>query len=284
MSKGFVMLAQNSEYDYVQQASVCAMSILATNPNAKISLITNDTIPEKYIHLFDQIILIPWNETKDTHLNHSVSERWKIYHASPYDETIVLDTDMLVLQDISSWWKFLSNYKIYFPSNVLTYRGATTTGNYYRRAFTANNLPNLYVGLHYFKKCDFAHEFYKWIELVTNNWELFYGQFVQEHYPRYPSMDVTVAIVSKILDCDTEITNSLVKYPTFTHMKPYIQEWQRPSIKWQDKVGVYLSQDLKLTIGNHIQTGVFHYTEKDFISDDIVQRYENYLGVKSVIS
>jgi len=141
-------------------------------------------------------------------------------------------------------------------------------------------LPNLYVGLHYFKKCDKAHEFYKWIELVTNNWELFYGQFVTEHYPKHPSMDVTVAIVSKILNCETEITNTIVKYPSFTHMKSYIQFWQYPYTKWQEKVGVYLTQDLKLTIGNHIQRGVFHYTEKDFVTKNILTRYENYLEEK----
>jgi len=280
MTKGFVMLAQNSEYDYVQQACLCAMSILATNKDAKVSLITNDKVPKKYVNLFDKIIEIPWKEHKDIYLNHAVSERWKIYHASPYEETIVLDTDMLVLQDVSNWWKFFENYNIYFPSTVTTYRGEKVKDKYYRKAFTANNLPNLYVGLHYFKKCDKAHEFYKWIELVTNNWELFYGQFVTEHYPKHPSMDVTVAIVSKILNCETEITNTIVKYPSFTHMKSYIQFWQYPSTKWQEKVGVYLTQDLKLTIGNHIQRGVFHYTEKDFVTKNILTRYENYLEEK----
>lgn len=277
MSKGFVMLAQNSEYDYVKQACLCAMSIHATNADANISLVTNDTVPDKYKHLFDNIIDIPWEEHKDIHLNHAVKERWKIYHASPYEETIVLDTDLLILQDISAWWNFFKNYEIYFPSTVTTYRGKIVTGDYYRRAFTANQLPNLYVALHYFKKSDRAHEFYKWIELVTNNWELFYGQFVKEHYPKHPSMDVTVAIVSKILNCETEITNSIVKYPSFTHMKSYIQDWQHPAIKWQDRVGTYLTQDLKLTIGNHTQRGVFHYTEKDFVTEDILTRYENYL-------
>ena len=34
-SKGFVLIAQNSEYDYVQQACTLAMSIKATN-EAKI--------------------------------------------------------------------------------------------------------------------------------------------------------------------------------------------------------------------------------------------------------
>ena len=61
-SKGFVLIAQNSEYDYVQQACALAMSIQATN-EAKICLITNDKVPSRYEKLFD-IILISVSKTR----------------------------------------------------------------------------------------------------------------------------------------------------------------------------------------------------------------------------
>ena len=48
---------------------------------------------------FDQIIPIPFGDAADDS-EWKVENRWKIYHASPYDETIVMDTDMLVLQNI----------------------------------------------------------------------------------------------------------------------------------------------------------------------------------------
>ena len=277
MSKGFVLLAQNNDYDYVLQSCLCAMSIHATNKNAKVSLITNDKVPTKYKKYFDKIIPIPWTEIKDTSLSKSSTERWKIYHATPYEETIVLDSDMLVLSNIESWWKFLSNYELYFVNNTQTYRGEAVHDTYYRKAFIANSLPNLYTGFHYFKKCDKAHEFYKWVELVVNNWELFYGQYVPKHYPKYCTMDVTNAVVAKILNYDAEITNSKVMYPTFTHMKPHIQNWNTVTERWQDRVGTYLTEDCKLTIGNHLQTGIFHYVEKDFVTEDKLEIYSNFL-------
>ena len=282
MSRGFLMLAQNIDEDYVTQACLCAMSILVTNPDAKISLVTNDEVPKKYKKLFDKIISIPWTEKIGVNNAKSSSERWKLYHATPYDETIVLDTDMLVLQDISGWWKFLNNYDLYFVSNVQTYRNQIVNDTYYRKTFIANNLPNLYTGFHYFKKSDKAHEFYKWVELVVNNWELFYGQYAKQFYPKHCTMDVTNSIVAKILNCEKEITNTTVKYPTFTHMKPLIQGWQTPTEKWQNKVGVYLTDNLKLSIGNFVQQGIFHYTEKDFVTEDILQKYEKVLGVANV--
>lgn len=281
MSKGFVLLAQNSQHDYVEQACLCAMSIKANMPESSVTIVTNDGVPLTYQELFDNIKTIPWTNSTDEQTVFATTERWKLYHVTPYDETIVLDTDMLVLQDISSWWNFLSNYDLYYASNVTTYRGKTVTSDYYRKTFSANNLPNLYNGFHYFKKCEFAHEFYKWLELVTNNWELFYSQYAKEHFPKQCSMDVSAAIVSKILNCEDKITNSKIKYPSFTHMKPYIQEWQHPKSRWQDKVGIYLTSDLKLTIGNHLQQGIFHYTEKDFVTNDIIARYKLALGINN---
>ena len=66
----------------------------------------------------------------------------KLYHVSPYEETIVMDTDMIVLQDPSSWWTFLSNYDLFFTSKVYTYRGEIVKDTYYRKTFIANELPN----------------------------------------------------------------------------------------------------------------------------------------------
>lgn len=277
---GIVVLAQNnSQDDYVEQACLLAMSLEITNPNIPISIITNDDVPLEYKRFFDKIIPIPY-EDDAKNSEWKIENRWKIYHATPYENTIVMDTDMIVLQDISSWVDFLSNYEMYFTSNVYTYRGEKVTNNFYRKVFTENDLPNLYSGLHFFKKSDFAHEFYKWIELVTNNWELFYGQYATEHYPGRFSMDVTVAIVAKILDCDDDITNSIAKFPTFTHMKPMIQNWSKSQPDWQDCVGTYISDNCNVKIGNYQQTGILHYTENSFgKKQNVINIYRKHLNV-----
>lgn len=277
---GIVVLAQNnSTSDYVLQACLLAMSVKVTNASIPISIVTDDIIPNEYVSLFDKIIPIPFGDAA-TSSEWKVENRWKLYHASPYEKTIVMDSDMLILQDITSWIEFLSKYKLYFPSNVYTYRGDKVTSDFYRKTFTANALPNLYVGFHYFEKSDFAHEFYAWLELVTNNWELFYSQYAKEHYPSRCSMDVSVAIVAKILDCDDDVTNKIAKFPTFTHMKPYIQDWDNPQDSWQDCVGTYISDDCSIKLGNYQQTGILHYTEDDFVKrHDVVDVYRRYINV-----
>jgi hypothetical protein len=279
MTVNFTLLAQNSTYDYVKQAYLCALSIRATNPNSKICLVTNDTVDKQYSTVFDDIVNIPWEDSSQA-TQWKVENRWKIYHATPYDRTIVLDTDMLVLENIEHWWNFLKNYKIFFTTSVKTYRGTPVTSVYYRKAFRNHQLPNLYSGFHYFEKSSEAHNFYKWLELVMNNWELFYGQYAGgKYFQKFASVDVSAAIVTKILDCEERIT-SKTTYPCFTHMKTHAQDWTiLTSERWQDKVGVYLDRDLNLKIGNYKQNGVFHYTEKDFVTDDIIKIYERYLNV-----
>ena len=279
-TNNFTMLAQNGDFDYVRQACLAAMSIHATNKNASICLITNDPVPARYKNLFDHIVEIPWGDHAEEE-DWKISNRWKIYHAIPYNETVVIDTDMLILQDISSWFDFLRNYDLFYTSNVLTYRGEVVSKNYYRKAFTKYNLPNLYSGFHWFKKSDQAHEFYTWLEMITNNWQQFYKEFAGgKTYQKVCSMDLSAAISAKIMGIETAITNPKVLYPSFVHMKPKIQNWSNNfADRWQDRVGVYMDTDLQLKIGNYKQNGIFHYTEKDFLNNHIMTIYEQNLGL-----
>ena len=268
------------EVDYLEQACVLAMSIKNTNPDEKISVVTNDDVPSEYVNLFDKIIPIPFADDA-INSDWKIENRWKLYHASPYDETIVMDTDMLVLQNIDTWWNFLSNYELFFTSNVLTYRGDTADTKYYRKTFLDNNLPNLFSGLHYFKKCKFAQEFYHWLEIVVKNWKEFYKAYlIPTSRPEHMSIDVSCAIVAQILDCETKITNKIAKFPSFTHMKPYCQGWKKVQSTWQDQMGVYVSKDGSLKIGNYLQTGILHYTEKDFLEKSpALERFRNLVNV-----
>lgn len=278
MTINFTMMAQNSNVDYVRQAIACAMSIRHTNPDSKICLITNDTVPTKYTSIFDDIVSIPWEDSA-IQSTWKIQNRWKSYHACPYESSIVLDTDMLVLNNISHWWDFLQTKELYFVSKPITYRGELLTSVHYRKAFSNHKLPNVYTGFHYFKKTDTTHIFYKWLELIMNNWELFHGQYAGGGYfQQFLSMDVSVAIAIKILDWEQHVTYNSLSYPTFVHMKTHAQNWKKClTERWQDYVGVYLTDDLELTIGNHKQSGIFHYTEDDFLTTDIFEKYERIL-------
>lgn len=279
MSRGILVIAQNTvNINYVEQACLLAISLKIVDPTESISIVTDDVIPDCYTSLFDNIIPIPWFD-EAYQQEWKIANRWKLYHVTPYNETIVLDTDMLIMEKISKYWNFLSNYELYFVNNVLTYRNTKITNDFYRKTFTANNLPNLYSGFHYFKKCNFAHEFYTWVELIMKNWEKFYQQHLKEQRPLHCSVDVACAIASKILDCEKKIISKSDFSPTFVHMKANIQGWNNTPSLWQDSVGIYIDDSCQLYIGNYIQDKIFHYTENSFVTKELIGKFRKKLYV-----
>lgn len=271
MSEGYVILAQNSIHgDYLKMAYVLALSIKVTQTEIKsVSLITDviDAVPDHYKEVFDHVIEIPWYD--DAHNSDwKIENRWKIYHITPYEETVVLDADMLFLTDISHWWKYLSeNHEICFVSKPKTYRGEVISENYYRKTFLENDLPNFYSAFMYFKKTDFSYQYWKLVETITKNWQVFYARHLEKSKPKLLSMDVTYSLAAKLMGINYEMIPR--DYITFVHMKGRCQNWRLSSDDWRNYAAGYIDRQGNLKVGNYSQTGIFHYTEKDFVSTAI---------------
>lgn len=281
VSKGFLVLAHNSlDVDYVQQAYALALSIKSSQQTVtNISLVTNDPVPEHCRAVFDQIIPIPWSEGVET-TRFVAEHRWKLYHATPYEETIVLDTDMLFLEDISQWWEHCSGYDINFCNRIKNYKLEVVTDTVYRKTFIENKLTSPYFALHYFKKTDNAHEFYKVLEFVCNNWKWCYNKFAPIERPECVSMDVSTAIAIEITGIHDSALNALSPLE-FIHMKPLIQGWDVTPVRWQDIVSHTLNTNNELVVGNIKQSKIFHYTENEFLTDNIIKRLEELANGKA---
>lgn len=250
-------------HNYVEQACLLASSIKKYYPTANITIITDDNVPEQHKSVFEHVFPIPLGDDA-VDSSWKVENRWKLYNASPYDETIVMDADMVVLEDISHWWDYLEKYDLFFTSNVKTYRNKVVKDDAYRKTFTANDLPNIYTGLHYFKKSNTAQDYYSLLKLICKNWEEFYKKFLPNHTPKWLSMDVAGALAVKILGIESQVMtkNSSI---TFTHMKSLLQNWRDTRSSWMLQVKPYVNDKGDLKIGNYLQHGVFHYTEEEFM-------------------
>jgi len=266
VSKGFLLFAENKEnIDYVKQAYALALSIKATQSEvADISIVTNDLLTDEYKQVFDHIIPIPWYDQAGGNL--SAEHRWKLYHVTPYDETIVLDADMLMLKDIKDWWWYAQDHDLLFCSKTLNYKGDIINDSVYRKTFTVNQLPNTHHALHYFRKSETAEYFYKTLEFVVNNWAWCYGKFAPEHYQDWLSMDLASSIALEMTGYNSSADNcSPLK---FVHMKPGVQDWNPIPIKWTETIPHIYTKHGELIVGNIKQHHVFHYVEKDFVADN----------------
>jgi hypothetical protein len=217
-NKGFLTLAQNGKYDYVKMAYVLSMSLkLSQKKINKLSIIVNkdSKIPEKYKPWFDKIIFVenPKEEWK-------IQNKWSYFSLTPYDETIILDTDMLFFNDIDIWWKVLSNFDINFTTEVRNYRNKIVTSDYYRKVFTKNSLPNLYTGLFYFKKTSEVEKYFKLVKIIFKNWKMFYKKILKDP-PKFLSGDIAYAMAAKIFYNWNWSNNNFL---TFTHMRGRLQD------------------------------------------------------------
>ena len=99
-SKGVVVFAFNTQVDYVSIADITS-KLIAHNLKLPVTLITDHDAAPKFE--YDRVIRVdPQGSTyksSDMNLEWRNFGRYLAYELSPYDETILLDTDYLVLDD-----------------------------------------------------------------------------------------------------------------------------------------------------------------------------------------
>lgn len=261
MTKGYLVMAQG---DYRSQAESLAKSISCTQSNVnKISVITDGDIDNS---LFDQVI--PLEKDFSGNSAWKIHNRVQFYDLSPYDETVILDADMLFLSDVSHWWTYMSSYDMLCTSKVLNFRGETVTASPYRKTFVANNLPNVYSAFSYFKKTALPKEIFQLSAYIISDWITWIDRYAPMSLQEFASLDVALAIAVKILDCENLVTTSR-SYPTFTHMKSGCQGWKYYNEDWQQMLPYYV-YNKRLKIGNYFQSGVLHYVNKNFANLDVM--------------
>jgi len=278
MKFGYLLVVSSNENtDYLKLAYALALSIKNTQRPGydQVALIIDKkaNIKLKSHWVFDHII--EWNEQIGWN-----GRSW-MDQLSPFDATICLDVDMLFLRDYSHWIDyFLENCELYVANKCYTYRGELIYDPYYRKAFIKNNLPNLYSMFTFYKKdSKLANKFFDLARDITNNPIEFTNLFLSEYKPKIMGTDEAFALSAKILGIEDEIAYPL-EFPRIVHMKPMIQCWPWPSDCWSDHVGFYFNKKGQLKIGNYQQSDIFHYVEKNKITEEMIHILEKILWKK----
>jgi len=280
MSKGYLILAQDTKKeDYLRMAYALALSI--KNSQSKVNDVclatdyNKDMLPKKYLEVFDEIVPIPWTDhAADS--KWKIENKWKYYYMTPFDETVILDSDMLFPTDVSHWWDLLKKKDVWITDSPRTFKGQVITSTKYRNAFVTNNLPNVYTAFMYFKKTETAAELYKMVEYIFNNWERFYYNYLDENRPKNLSGDVAYALAVKLLGIENECFSPYPEAPTFVHMKGHLQGINEKYIEedWTKSIPTYFHSDGTFKIGNYQQVYPFHYHIKSWLTDEMIEILE----------
>lgn len=267
-----IVIAAHEEINYANLAYALALSIKNTQKEGydKVALvIDNKEILKNFESpwVFDHVI--EWD--KETFWD---GRSW-MDQLSPFDHTVCLDADMIFLRDYSHWIDyFIENCELYVANKAYTYRGEVVKDDFYRKAFTKNNLPNLYSMYTFFKKdSKLAEEFFTLGRYIIKNPKEFSNLYLTEHKPKVLGTDEAFALSAKILDIEDQVAYDL-EFPKLVHMKPMIQNWPWPADHWDHHVGFYLNRKGQLKIGNYNQTDIVHYVEKSKISTEMINILE----------
>jgi len=186
MTQGVLLFAYNSKnMDYTKQAIYCA-KLIKQHLGKEVALVTDD---ESYLNrqypfykkYIDHVIITGHEDAVQERvyndgLYHSDKQRWyntnrsSCFELSPFDETIVIDTDVLIFNDelnkcfgsaedflISKDYNFVDMKRDYSEFNKVS---ETTCDMFWATAF-------------YFKKTDFTTVFFNLIEHIKENWHFY---------------------------------------------------------------------------------------------------------------
>jgi len=261
---GFLVLAQNGPSgDYLRLAYGLALSIQRTQKRVRditVGITPGMKIPSEYERVMN-VIEIPWgDDAEDAHWK--ITNKWKIYHMSPYKETIFLDADMLLPMDIGPWWSMLRRQNLITCPTACTHTGTPIQNSAYRDWFRLNKFPDVYTTCLYFKKCEETQKYFECVERVFQNWD---GLRKEHGLPARITGDLAYALATKFMDADAT-PHPLLK---FIHMKGRALGF--PDDNWEDYLSVYVREDGSILAGNYLQTNPFHYVNKDFLTNEMIE-------------
>jgi hypothetical protein len=281
IDRGFLTIAQNTDgVDYLRLAYAQAMSIKLTMPDSQYCVIvdksTNEQITDEQRLVFDHIRVLDEDYAKQDEWK--LANEWQVFNLSPYKETIKVESDILFTRSIEHWWHAFRLRDIVLSLGTRDFKGKQAKSRVYRKIFDANQLPDVYNGLMYFRYSKTASEFFEIAEQVFKQWETVKENILKGFSYEEASTDVVYAITAKTLgvelctlpDCD---------FINFTHMKNAINDW--PDDKsWTEMIMTEIDLPM-IRINNVNQYHPVHYHDKNWLTDEIIERYKECLHNKN---
>jgi hypothetical protein len=248
VSKGFVIMAQG--LDYEKCASVLEMSIKKVMPDANVTIITTDMLPHG-------------DQAPDT--NWKLQNDWQVYEASPYDETIKLEADMIIPRNIDHWWDVLSVNDVVVCNKIRNFKQELSDCRVYRRLIDDNNLPDVYNAITYFKKSDKAEQFFGIVRDIFENWDQ-YKEIIKCNPQEKCTTDWAYSLACHIMGVENTTLPNFDEF-SMIHMKQWVNGM--PTENWTDTLIYEILPD-QIRINTCPQFYPFHYHIKSF-SDKLLK-------------
>ena len=246
--RGYLIPAIDTDtVDYLGCAIQLARSIRWWHPAANISVITVKRCADP---VFDHVIPLPYGDQG------GFANDWQCFAASPYRQTIKLEADMVIASSIDHWWDMVQHRDVVISTGARDFYDQSAYSRFYRKTFDANNLPDVYNAITYWRVSRTAQDFFKLVRDIFENWNQY--RTLLKFPDDVPSTDLVYAMVAQILGPEL-VTMPFASYPRIVHMKRHMIPIQTPN--WtQELVWEYNP----LRFNTVAQWGAVHYHVKDW--------------------
>ena len=259
-SKGVVFFAFNTnDVDYVRIADLSAQ-LVEQHLNLPITLITDTESDPK--HNYDKIVRIEYtgNNFRNDHITKETKQwknhgRYTAYEHSPYDNTLLIDTDYLVLDDsLLCLMELDYDYRVMENSNSSAETMPARMGQV--------SLPYLWATVVMFRKCPRSKMFFDLVGRIQRNWAYYRNLFMVDG-TSYRN-DYSFAMANIILNGYCSTSKNIIPWKMFT----VVQEVVRMDTNLKDKIIVRLN-DLAITIPKHN----VHIMDKNFLTSEAFEEF-----------
>jgi hypothetical protein len=247
--QGFMMFAYNNEQlDYTQLALVAAYAIKKYMPRYPVVLVTNQASLDHciYVHgrelmdaAWDQIIITNPAYEKNTRLHYdgayysfnaqfTNTNKHDIYNLSPFEETILIDTDYLCGNDnLSTLFGGQHDVAMYSQAKNLRYEEP-----YFKECWLHHaGIRMWWSTVVYWRKSEEAQHFFNVWSEVKDNWD--YYRFLYKFPGTLYRTDYAASIAAHLCDGwqDGGFIGSIPNYMRFQNQRDDIVEVRGPN-RW----------------------------------------------------
>ena len=251
--RGYLILAQNiGAVDYIACAEQLARSIRHFHPAAEICLLTNVESSNLELFNYHRTFVSPLSDNP-------YANDWQVFGASPFRQTIKLEADMVVASEIDHWWTMLEHRDVVISTGARDFYDQPAASRFYRKVFDANNLPDVYNAITYWRLSPTAQEFFGLVRRIFEHWEEY--RTLLKFPDETPSTDLVYAMAAQIIGPEL-VTMPFASYPKIVHMKRHMipihtSDWTQ-ELTWEHN---------PLRINTIAQWGAVHYHVKDWRYD-----------------
>ena len=269
--QGFLTFAINTpEVDYGRLAYLQCLNVKATQRENQYAVIadeaTYNSFNNRQLDAFDYVIRLP----EGFEQNPFEAEPY-VFSLTPFKETIKLESDLLFTRSIDHWWTTFRLRDVCLGNGAKNVMDTPSAVRKYRQLFDANNLPDVYTGLMYFRYTKTAMQFFELARFVFQEWNFIKTYLEGVDLELNPTTDVVYALAALILG-EEAVTMPSMDFINFVHMKSGFNGWS-DARSWLETVMHERDGDV-IRINNLNQYVPVHYHDKTYATQELIEYYE----------